>query len=258
MGVGGIAQPHDLRGVEVKVARDFVGAATNEGFVEHDAERVNVDASVHLVGRQFELLRGHVRGRADHAAGARCGAGRHLLGFRNAEVEDLGDLVIVVADEENVRGLEVTMNHPGFMSLRHRPRDVRHDPSRLLRAKRSNALEPLSEALAIEQLHRDEGRALVDAIIDDLDNVRTAQRRRRLGFPLEADEDFRVVGEGLVDQLDGHGRAEREVHRLPDGPHATRTERCRDPKPLRDDASNHRSPRPRLFPAVTGQVNHPT
>ena len=75
MRVGGIAQPHDLRGVEVKVARDFVGAATNEGFVEHNAERVNVDASVHLVGRQRELLGGHVRGRADECAHDRFGGG---------------------------------------------------------------------------------------------------------------------------------------------------------------------------------------
>ena len=146
MGVGGIAQPHDLRGVEVKVARDFVGAATNEGFVEHDAERVNVDASVHLVGRQFELLGGHVRGRADERAHDRFGGGsfgpkifghaifRHAAfgpkvfthgGFAaidgveagqssDAEVDDAG---MTVGADQQIRGLDVAVDDAAVVAM---------------------------------------------------------------------------------------------------------------------------------------------
>ena len=116
MRVGGIAQPHDLRSVEVKVARDFVGAATDEGFVEHDAERVNVDASVHLVGRQFELLRGHVRGRADD----RAHEGLAVIGCietgqsSDAEVDDAG---MTIGADQQIRGLEVAVDDAAVVAM---------------------------------------------------------------------------------------------------------------------------------------------
>src|SRR5207248_10070803 len=76
-----------------------------QAFVEADPEREDVGAAVD--GRPFDLLRGHVVGRAEELAGRGQVAARGDLG--DAEVGDLG---AVAVDEDDVRRLHVAVDDP--------------------------------------------------------------------------------------------------------------------------------------------------
>ena len=87
--------------------------------------------------------------------------------------------------------------------------------------QRRQALEARREALAFEQLHRDERNVAVDSVLDDLHDVRAAKPRRGLRLPQEPLEP--IVGAG-VKELDRDLRVERHVVRQPDGAHSSLTE----------------------------------
>ncbi len=59
----------------------------------------------------------------------------------------------------------------------------------------------LGEALSFEELHGDVGHAVVDAVVEDLDDVGAAQRRGGLRLALEALEHLRAAGDLGVDEL---------------------------------------------------------
>ena len=101
----------------------------------------------------------HVVRRPEHRA--RLGAARQALlsggglDLRDAEVEHLGDLVVVVrrSDEEDVLRLQVAMDDTRVVRALQRAAHVADDPRRLAERKRSEPLDALVERLADEQLH---------------------------------------------------------------------------------------------------------
>jgi hypothetical protein len=60
---------------------------------------------------------------------------------------------------------------------------------------------------------------LVDTVIEDLNDVRTAQRRGRLCFVMKTRERLRHRDQRLIDQFDRYGCAKGEVFGLPNGSH---------------------------------------
>ena len=81
----------------------------------------------------LDLLGAHVVRRADERADAR--AGHRGLGgrgdFCDAEVEHLGELFILVANEEDVLGLQVAMDDSFCVRSHQRASHLRHDLGRL-------------------------------------------------------------------------------------------------------------------------------
>ena len=95
-----------------------------EQFVEDRAQAVNVGGGADLGTVAGGLLGGHVAGRAgDHARGRRLGAGHENLG--QAEVGHVG---LVVAVQEDVRGLQVAMHHALGVQMVDRPGDDAQQP----------------------------------------------------------------------------------------------------------------------------------
>jgi len=143
-------------------------------------ERPEIAAAVDRL-RPLRLLRAHVARRPEDRAGARgvaLGAAGPVAGdLGAAEVEDLGDLLVVVLHEEDVVGLEIPMDHVALVGLGEGAADVRDDADRVGEGEALEAREAGGEALPFEELHRDEGHALVHAVVEDLDDVRAAQRR---------------------------------------------------------------------------------
>ena len=107
-------------------------------------------------------------------------------GLRDAEVEELDDLLVVDAREEDVGRLEVAVDDAGAVGAPERPADLLGDLRRLAQRQAPLALEPVAEVLAAEQLHHEVGEVAVDAVVEHLHDVRPAQARRRPGLPREA------------------------------------------------------------------------
>ena len=127
-----LADRHDrLHDRRVRVVR----LATGEDLVEENAERVDVGAEVDVPAVAPRLLRAHVRDRSlDRPDLAQHGRGIHVRvrDAREAEVEDL-HLARLVHDQ--VRRLEVPVDHAALVRMVHGARD------------RDEELEPFSQVL---------------------------------------------------------------------------------------------------------------
>ena len=100
-------------------------ALAGEALERDDAERPEVGAVVdRLVA--LSLLGAHVVRRAEDRAGARRACpppSRRALDLGDAEVEHLGDLVVLVADEEDVLRLEIAVHDARLVRALQRARD---------------------------------------------------------------------------------------------------------------------------------------
>ena len=84
-------------------------------------------------------------------------------------------------------GLEVAVNEARGVRLGERARDLGDDADDVSAGRGDRAaLEAMVEILALEVLHRDVRRAVPDAVIEDLHDVRALELRGGLGFALEA------------------------------------------------------------------------
>jgi hypothetical protein len=84
--------------------------------------------------------------------------------------------------------------------------------------------QPLLQGLAPEELHRDEGPALVLVHVEDRADVGVLERRSRLGFPLEPLECLRVARQLVREELQGDSAPELEILGLVDDAHAAAAE----------------------------------
>jgi len=205
---GGGLEEHLREDGELTAAERRVSGET----AEHDrAERVDVGARVdrppaHLLGR-------HVRGRPDeHAGGGDLGGHGSA---RDAEVEQL-DGVEPVADEEQVRGLQVAVDDAAGVRGCERVGDAARDRERLGDAEGPVIAEALRQVPAVQPLHRQVARAVGHhAVVEVPHDALVVDRRQDDRLPGEA-LDVRVGGR---DELDGDRRARRAVTRAIDVPH---------------------------------------
>jgi len=96
-------------------------------------------------------------------------------------------------------------------------------------------LQPLTEIFAVEQLHRDVGRPLEDAVIEDLHDVRASERCGRLRFALESRLRLGDLRKLPLDELHGARDVEPEVRRVPNGTHPAAAEEPVQVEALCDD-----------------------
>ena len=187
------------------------------------------------VAQAARLLGRHVVGSSEH--GARLGAAREpllaggRLDLRDAEVEHLGDLVVVVrrADEEDVLRLQVAVDDARVVRALQGAADVPDDPRRLLQRERAEALDALVERLADEELHDHVGPPVVGhAVIEDLDRVLALDRRRGAGLGHEARARLLALDVLRIDELDRDASAQAAVAALPDRPHAAPADEAQD------------------------------
>ena len=194
---------------------------------------VDVRAAVdHLAA---DLLGRHVLRRAEDDAGLGLEAAVHLLHvagdeLRHAEVEDLGPLDAVLVDvDADVVGLHVAVDDALVVGGAQRAEELRGDVARTADGHRRLARDHLLEAVALDQLHRDVGEALVGgAGAQDADGRVVPEAGRGPGLALEARHVLARLREVLVQHLDRSGLARRRVGRVVHRPHRALAERRSD------------------------------
>ncbi len=198
--------------------------------VSDDADRPEIRAEVDVLGTE-ELLRAHVVRRADHAAGrgqAEALVVLTLLG--DPEVEHLHEGLAVDVDQEHVVRLDVAVDDAEAVRLAERARRLDEDLGRVLQAERADALDPLAELLAFEELHHDVRDLLAgQAVVEDLNDVRALDLGCGGGLAAEAGD-----GRGRLDELgrhelDGDLGVERGVLGRPNAAHAALLQEAREP-----------------------------
>jgi hypothetical protein len=199
--------------------------APGQALEQHAPEREHVRARIDRMAAA-RLLRCHVAGGAEHGAAARVAWPRG--GLHDPEVDDLHD----VADEQQVRRLDVAVHEPVTVRLAERACDL--DPERDgLRDVERAAREPLRERLAVDPIHREPQPAVVRAAVADVaDDVRMCDLREHAALALEARGGVRVdVRQHLQRDVASVAAIPRAVH----GPHPAFGGAHRDHEPLVDD-----------------------
>ncbi len=178
--------------------------AAGRELEQHAADAEEVAAAVDLL--PLHLLGRHVVGRPHHVAGAGHRRGGHV---RHAEVHDLHRAVFL---DEDVGGLDVAVDDARLVGVRE-PGQHLHDHRDLaLERHRRRLAHGLLEVLALQELHRDEGRAVgVVAQVEDHHHVRVGHLGDRAGLALETGLQLGVVGDLGDHDLEGHVAVEHGV-----------------------------------------------
>ncbi len=230
---------------------------TGQHLIEHDAQRIDVAASVDLIQLSTHLLRGHVERRAHRAAGLGQ-MGLRIELARQTEVDhDRG--VVRIADQD-VSGLQVPVNDSLQVGGVHRLGDTaQHLHQRIARvaAQRQDRLERLPD----NAVHRDVMQALLDAHLMHRDDVGMLQPGGRARLPLKPGSQRALVAR-LLEDLQRHGATERHVFRLVDHRHPAATQLLQNAilaqllRPLRQREAQ-RLQSLGIGAAPRGQVLHP-
>ena len=207
---------------------DPAGAATPQGlaidrrlaaeqFVEDHAEGVQVAADVRRLGQSVGLLGAHVLGRPDRVSrfGRRRSIGERLVeALRDAEVDHDRLRTRVELVDEDVRRLEIAVQHAAAMGVRHRIDDAPEelDAGPHIEAPRIGVAQ---DRVAAHVRHREEGTPVVGGPrLEDAGDARMREPRERLLLALESPQDARAV-EAVAKDLD-RDEPLRRSHRSPE------------------------------------------
>ena len=203
--------------------RSFERTLQSAAFIEADAEGVDVgfrSSRLHPFAQHFG---GHIGWRPKEVTGLGQHAELVLRGAGEAEVEEDR---LALGRHHDVAWLDVAMQHPRAMrrveSLGRVAEEAEQSAKfqveggprlhRLVELDEEGALAATAEparleeggqALTLDQTHRDEGSALVDAGLKDLTESRVTDTRRGLSLATQACEAFRIaaVSQGLQGHL---------------------------------------------------------
>jgi hypothetical protein len=189
--------------------------AAREHLVEDACEVVLIAATVELLAEY--LLRTHVRGRAEHVAGARELSASRLNRLRDAEIHDLHPLRVVRSRDHDVVGLQVAMHDPQLVRGVQRVGDLARDRDGALGLELPLACEYRRKRLAVHILHHDVGDPLrgLAEVVDGCD-VRVVHPTRARSLAPEATGGVEIVGELAAHDLErafaSHVHVFREIH----------------------------------------------
>ena len=190
------------------------------GLERDDGERPEVGPEIDVLGTA-RLLGAHVKRRPhEQARFGHAVDGPVGVPLGNAEIEHLGDFALVVGHEKDVFGFEIAVNDADSVRARESSRDVRHEPMCRCRVESADALESPRHRFALQEFHRDVRRALPNAVIEHVHDVRAAQLRFDFRFALEARHHLRLPAPLAFDELHRAGNAEPEVRRKPHRSHS--------------------------------------
>ena len=166
--------PHPVpsRGEQILVAK---GREPGQEFVQQHPQAVDVRTRVDVQPGQFRLLRTHIGWRSDELVQLRMDRFAGQAAFSrlgDAEVDHFGHGHTVLDDHQDVRGLEIPVNHPLLVRVLDRPTDT-DNQAEPLRNPQALLVAILGDPCARDQLH-DKVRAVGvrRAGVQDLGDVR--------------------------------------------------------------------------------------
>src|SRR5262249_24847237 len=171
-----------------------------------------------------DLLRGHVRRRAEPGPGLRQ-VGERLVA-RDAEIHQLH---AAGARHHDVGRLDVAVDDAAVMRVIERARDLHGDDRGDVEGEPAAPLEEVVEVDALHVLHHDEQRAPLLVEVVDVDDVFVLELGEGQRLPLEPDDELRVDRHGRLERLDGDGAVQRLLDGLVDDRHAARGDLRQDP-----------------------------
>ncbi len=204
--------------------------AAGHALEQRDAERVEVARGTGAP--TLRLLGRGVVERAEEAALPGQGARLLVEELRQSEVRERER---TVGMNEDVPGLDVTMEDPAPVCVRERVRHAREPPRCLATVHRGFAeparvLDVLVEADTVDLLHREVQQPTSLAVAVDRDDVLMVKRRGRARLGTEAIPHVRVGGELRGEHLERDDAFERLLPRLVDRAHPAATEHADDAK----------------------------
>ena len=231
------AQPAEVRRVALEPGERGVGVglaeerdAAGEALVEHEAERVEVGATVELA--TADLFRRQVlRGAHHHVVAREVVVGR-VEALGDAEV---GEQHAPVGGDEDVAGLDVAVHEAGVVGGVERRRDARADVDRQLGREAGLHVEELAQALAVDELHDDGLAALVLEDVVDGDDVRVGEAGDGDRLAAEPLGDDGVRREARLEPLERDLAVEGDVRRQPHLGHAALGEPPLEPVAVVED-----------------------
>jgi hypothetical protein len=196
-------------------------SAHEAGIVHRDIKPSNIVFTLTGVDRAaHDLLRGHGRGRADERADGRetpaVAVGFEELG--DAEIEELHGALAVVEREGDVARLDVAVNDPRLVRRLQGEADRLKDVEHLVGREPPAAPEDRVEGRSCEELHDEEGPAVVEgAAIVDVGQGRVADDPHQGDLAEEAGHHLGRGDEEAVQHLDRDLPPERGVGGQVDG-----------------------------------------
>src|SRR6185295_18669470 len=174
------------------------GQLAGQHLVEHDAQRVDVDAMVDIL-RRLQLLGRHVVGRPDGEVGL-----GQLRGFGIDPLgqPEVGELDAAGRVDEHVLGFDVAVDDPFLVGELQRLADVEGDLDRAVGHDPLLA-QDVAEADALDELHHEEHEVPFNAVVEEVDDVRVVQAGERSGLPVEAEPEFLLGRERAGQDLEG-------------------------------------------------------
>ena len=210
-------------------------AVAGQHKIQRAAQRVDIAPDVggaavagllgcHVIDRAD---RGAERGQAGHVIdrtllGLQLGVGQFLLadGPGEAEVGELEVRLPILVREEKVGGLDVAVDNALAMGVAKGPRRLDGDRARLVGQELAFAVDVLVQVGALDILHRQEKGAVDLREFVDRDDVLVVEAGRAAGLAPKAFDHARLEGEVGLEDFEGHGPAEIDIHGLVDGSHA--------------------------------------
>lgn len=185
---------------------------TSEHLKRHAPECVDVASTVERFAAR-NLLRAHVRRGPEHHAARR----ERVLGCRkrdgtsNTEVAQHGAVMM----EEDVAGLDISVDHVVFMRVVHRRRELRLDPNGLLQAEWPLTLQSFAQGPPFGKGHAVEDWCPLFGGIDDRQDVWMVQQPQVPDFPFEPhgkDRGRQIWAQNLDRDADGRALINTGVH----------------------------------------------
>ena len=191
--------------------------APDHQFVEDDAQRIQISARVEIAVAH-RLFGRDVMRRAQQNVMAE----RAVAQLRHPCQPEVGHVRNAIVVDDDVRGLDVAVQHTLTMRVIERVANRRHQAQNLLDGQR-RGVEFSLERASFDVLH-DQIRSPIEFVnVEDRDNVRMLQTRDDLRFTLEAGEEVLVFLKGFVQHLDRDSAIQPGVVSLVDGRHPART-----------------------------------
>ena len=181
-------------------------------LVKHHAGGKHIAALVDLAAGG--LLGRHVGGRSHQGPGY--GQGRLAARLCQAEIGDFRDSLL---GDENVARLDVTVDDPLGVGVVQALEDLGDNGDRDRERQHLGLGDEVLERLAVHELHRDKVDLALGPEVDHVDDVLVLQAGRALGLPLEAEDEFLILGQVGVQLLDRHHPVERGLDRLVERSH---------------------------------------